>query len=179
MSVVVGYRSRDAVYLASDYQVTSDDGHRDYEAEKIFPGKDYILGVAGDYKIVNLMRHFSFKWPKSADKEKFLVTKLPLMIKEFLSPYKNESGDSEDADSYSILIAYEGGLCEITETFEASLCPIFHAIGTGAPYSFGAYHALSFDFDLDDMRTLELAVGAAIRYNAFCGGGIQIEKMPD
>jgi hypothetical protein len=26
---------------------------------------------------------------------------------------------------------------------------------------------------------LTLAVGAAIRYNAYCGGGVAIEKLPD
>lgn len=177
MSVVIGFRARDGVYMASDYQVTSDDGHKDYEADKIFEINGCLFGVAGDYKIVNLMQHFSFKWGKK-NKAKFLVTEMPLLIKDYLSPYEVSSSDDQ-RDEYSILIAYEGGLCEITDTFEASLYPGFHAIGTGAPYAFGAYHAMNFEFNTDPEEILTLAVGAANRYNAYCGGGHRIEKLPD
>lgn len=178
MSIVAGYRAKDGVYLACDYQVTSDDGHKDYEALKIFEGDSYLMGVAGDYKIVNLMEHFSFKFSKG-DKKKFLITQLPLLIKDYLEPYRHENGKDGEPDEYSILVAYEEGLCEITETYESSFYPVFHAIGSGAPYSFGAYHAMSFEFDTDPETVLTLAVGAAIRYNAYCGGGIAIEKLPD
>jgi ATP-dependent protease HslVU (ClpYQ) peptidase subunit len=176
MSIVIGYRARDGVYFAADYQVTSDDGHREYAAQKIFAGDDYLIGVAGDYKIVNLMEHFSFKWPKG-DKKKFLVTELPLIIRDYLEPYAITG--KEESDEYSILIGYEDGMCEITETFEASFYPVFHAIGTGAPYAFGAYHAMNFEFNTDTEQILTVAVGAANRYNAYCGGGWVIEKLPD
>jgi len=177
VSVVIGHRGKDGVYFAADYQVTSEDGHRDYETQKIFVRDSYMIGVAGDYKILALMEHFSFSWPISGDKKKFLITQLPLMIKEYLEPYRRDS-DKDEGDEYSILIGYEDGMCEITETFEASFFPLFHAIGTGAPYAFGAYHALSFEFDTDIEEILSLAVGAAIRYNAYCGGGVHIEKLP-
>jgi len=178
MSIVVGYRGKEGVFLACDYQVTSDDGHKSYEALKIFQGDGYLLGVAGDYKIVNLIEHFSFKWPKG-DKRKFLITELPLIVKDYLEPYRHDIGKDGEPDEYSILIAYEGGFCEITETYESSLYPEFHAIGTGAPYAFGAFHALNFEFNTDAEQILTIAVQAAIRYNAFCGGGWAIEKLPD
>lgn len=177
MSIVVGMVSAEGTYLASDTQVTSDDGYKDYEAIKIFAGKEYLMGVAGDYKIVNLMEHFSFKWDKG-DKKKFLITQLPLMIKDYLEPYRNDS-DKDDSDEYSVLIAYDEGLCEITERHEASLIPLFHAIGTGAPYAFGAYHVTMMDYGNSSEQILKYCVGAAMRYNAFCGGDVVIEKLPD
>ena len=177
MSVVVGYVGRDAVYISADFQVTSDDGHKDYEAIKVFPRKDYLIGVAGDYKIVNLIEHFEFKLPKKNIK-KFIVTELPLLLKDYLEPYRNEN-DKDGGDEYNVLIACDGGLYEITENFEASSVSFFHAIGSGAPYAFGAYHALLFYEPDDPEEILRLAVGAASRYNAFCGGGFMIEKLPD
>ena len=177
MSIVIGYVASDGVYVAADYQVTSDDGHRDYEANKIFEGDGYLLGVAGDYKIVNLIEHFSFKLPKK-NISKFIVTELPLLIKDYLEPYRNEN-DDDGGDEYSIIVACDRSLYEINENHEASAVPFFHAIGTGAPYAFGAYHAMLFSPQEDPETILTLAVGAAIRYNAYCGGGMAIEKLPD
>ena len=175
MSVVVGYRGRDAVYIAADHQVTSDDGHKDYEANKIFRGPDYLIGVAGDYKIVTLMEYLGFKLP-AKNRDKFIITELPLIIKEYLSPYAQEN-DKEGGDEYEIILACDRGLFQINERHEASPAPFFHAIGTGAPYAFGAYHALMYE-DVSDEELLGVAVNAAIRYNAFCGGGVAIESLP-
>jgi hypothetical protein len=177
MSVVVGYHTRDGLYFAADHKVTSDDGHQEYTDQKIFVGKDYLIGVAGDYKVVNLMEHFSIKWPKG-DKKKFIVTELPIIIREYLEPYRSSSGEGV-GDEYSILVGFDGGIYEVTDTLEASFHPVFHAIGTGAPYAFGAYHASSYEFDTETENVLTLAVGAANRYNAYCGGGVMIEKLPD
>jgi ATP-dependent protease HslVU (ClpYQ) peptidase subunit len=177
MSIVVGYVGRQGTYLAADYQVTSDDGHKDYEANKIFNGGEYLLGVAGDYKIVTLMEYFDFKLP-AKKRDKFIITGLPLLVKEYLSPYAKEN-DKDGGDEYDIIIACKQGLFEINDNHEACPVPFFHAIGTGAPYAFGAYHALKYDDSLHDEEFLDVAVNAAIRYNAFCGGGVAIESLPD
>lgn len=175
MSIVVGYVGRNGTYLASDYQVTSDDGHKEYEADKIFHGKDYLLGVAGDYKIVTLMEYFDFKLP-SKNVDKFIITELPLLVKEYLTPYVNDA-DKDSVDQYDIILACRGRLFNINENHEASRVSFFHAIGTGAPYAFGAYHALQLH-DVHDEELLTDTVNAAIRYNAFCGGGVAIESLP-
>lgn len=176
MSIVVGYVGRDATYIASDYQVTSDDGHKQYEADKIFHGGNYLMGVAGDYKIVTLMEYFDFKLP-SKNINKFIITELPLLIKEYLTPYVKE-GDKDGGDQYEIIFACGRRLFTINENHEASPAPFFYAIGTGAPYAFGAYHALQLH-DVTDEELLADTVNAAIRYNAFCGGGLAIESLPD
>lgn len=177
MSVVVGLKTKTGVYMSSDTQVTDDSGHKSFEADKIFEGKDYLIGVAGDYKIVSLMEHFSFTWKK--DKNKFMVTELPLLVKEYLSPYVTDSNDPESRDEYSILVAHSRGMCEITDTNEAYLVPIFHAIGTGAPYAFGAYYGTAENIELGPEDIVDVAVKAAIRYNAYCGGDINSNYLPD
>jgi ATP-dependent protease HslVU (ClpYQ) peptidase subunit len=177
VSVVVGMVTRTGVYMAADTQVTDDSGHTFYEAEKIFQGKDYLIGVAGDYKIVSLMSGFEFSWKK--DKNKFLVTELPLLIKDYLSAYVTDSSDSEARDQYSIIVAHSKGMCEINENNEAHLIPVFHAIGTGAPYAFGAYYGATENVEFGPKDILEVAVKAAIRYNAYCGGDINMNYLPD
>lgn len=177
MSVVVAMRARSGIYMAADTQVTDDSGHKTYDVNKVFEGKDYLLGVAGDFKIVSLMSYFSFSW--KSDRNKFMVKELPLLIREYLAPYVTDSNDPETRDEYSILVAHKGGICEITDTNEAFIAPIFHTVGSGAPYAFGSYSTSKMWPNFDDEMTVKTCVNAAIQNDAYCGGGVYMSILPD
>jgi ATP-dependent protease HslVU (ClpYQ) peptidase subunit len=136
---VVGYDSR----------VTEEDG-RTYvlpkDAGKVFKSGNFILGVAGDVRAINLMTHVFKAPPCTASTlgvklDKFMTAVfIPELKKCFEEASYSKDGDQES----QIMVLINGTIYEIGEDY--SWCHDttgLYAIGSGADFALGALNALS------------------------------------
>lgn len=133
---VIGYDARVAEALKK-YTLPNN-------ASKCFHVGDYIIGVAGDFRAVNILT-FSFD-PPSAEKmrgvalDRFMQT---TFLPSLRACYEAENYAPKEGDGASLLVVVNGTVYEVGEDYsflrdEKGL----YAIGSGGSYALGALYAL-------------------------------------
>jgi ATP-dependent protease HslVU (ClpYQ) peptidase subunit len=100
-------------------------------------------------------------------------------LKEKYNFVNDQCDDKEtpfaDLDS-SFLIANHNGIFYISSNMSVTKFEKFHAIGSGSDYSLGVLY--SWYNETDDLSLLaKKAIDAAIAFNIYCGGDIQLETI--
>lgn len=76
----------------------------------------------------------------------------------------------------SFLLASPGGLFKISSDLGVTEFQHCHAIGSGAEYALGAFHATA-SASMSDEAVVTAACQAAIAYDTFCGGDIDVHQV--
>jgi len=146
MSTVVAIQGPTWVMVGYDSQVSEDSGRKyvlPKEAGKVSENGEYLFGVAGDLRAVNILAH-GFVPPDPGKKlgeelDQFMSTKFMSALKKCFDV--NFYGKDGEQGS-NILVAVNGTAYEIGGNYDC-IRDIhgFYAVGTGSPYALGALHA--------------------------------------
>ena len=185
MTILVTYKVNDTIYLGSDTQITNG-GQTGYCSGKWIKLKlnetdSCHIGVTGFLKFIDFFK-YGFTVPAFHNDENFeeyLHTKLAPKITEILTqrqiaPVKDSRLDTESI----ILIVYENNVYVLE--YDAAPVKIeddFYATGSGMYYAYGAYHVLWDKDDVDGRQKVVTCLGAACRYDVYCGGAYQIMEI--
>ena len=136
---VIGYDSRVSEEEGRTYILPKDNG-------KVFKNGNYIIGVAGDVRAINLLAHV-FKPPvctintMGVKLDKFMTAVfIPELKKCFEEASYSKDGDHES----QIIVLVNGSVYEIGEDY--SWCHDVvgaYAVGSGSAYALGVLNALS------------------------------------
>lgn len=93
-------------------------------------------------------------------------------------PVEDDASPFADLDS-SFLVANVGGIFHVTGQMSVTRFSRFDAIGSGAPYAIGAFHAL-YDAPLRAEDMARRACAAAVDLDVWCGGELDLVtvKLP-
>ena len=146
MSTVVAIQGPSWVVIGYDSQVSEDSGRTfilPKDAGKVAHNNEYIFGVAGDLRAVNILS-YAFTPPPpgkklGAELDEFMTAKfIPAMKKCFDANFYGKDGEHGS----SILVAVNGVAYEIGGNFDCVRdVSGLYAVGTGSPYALGALYA--------------------------------------
>ena len=156
MTTIIGIQYEGSCLLAADSRTTNEIGrpyHHDKVAKITERGKWLIAG-AGDPQACDIIQHIWIP-PKQEVKDdyKYMVTKVALSIRDCLKKNGYEKDKSDRDGGFVFLIAYNGTIYEIDETFTIYLRDDgLYGIGSGARWAMGALQA-----GADWQKALEIA----------------------
>lgn len=146
MSTVVAIQGPSWVVVGYDSQVSEDSGRKyvlPSDAGKVAENGDYLFGVAGDLRAVNILTH-SFIPPDPGKKlgyelDQFMSTKFMSSLKKSFD--HNFYGKDGEQGS-NIIVVVNGTAYEIGGNYDCIRDIYgFYSVGTGSPYALGALHA--------------------------------------
>lgn len=157
MSTVAAIQGPSWVVVGYDSQVSEDSGRKyvlPSDAGKVVENNEYIFGVAGDLRAVNILSH-AFIPPDpgkklGAELDEFMSTKFVLALKKcFDTNFYGKDGEQGS----NILIAVNGTVYEIGGNYDCVRDVYgYYSVGTGSPYALGALHA-----NIPERLTLKVA----------------------
>lgn len=146
MSTVAAIQGPTWVVVAYDSQVSEDSGRKyvlPKDAGKVAENNEYIFGVAGDLRAVNILSH-AFLPPdpgkkSGAELDEFMSTKFMSSLKKcFDANFYGKDGEQGS----NILVAVNGTAYEVGGNYDCIRDAYgFYSVGTGSPYALGALHA--------------------------------------
>lgn len=185
MTTIVAVQHEDWCMIASDTQTTGYDIASDCEPMgKIAQNGKYLVSAAGLVRGMNLIQHVFVPPtpPRVREKklDKFMVSSfVPALRKTFMqSGYDIKSDGDPASHDNDFIVAVNGTLYFIDEVYglERTKTKVY-CTGTGMKIALGAVEAQDID-DVDDyeeaIEILEKAVKAAIKYDIYSGGKVQI-----
>lgn len=188
MTIVAAIETPEYVYLAADRFIV--DGNRRHQMHdtdsKIFKNGEYTFASAGRLRVNQSLKYAEFSEPDSESNDyqlwRFLSTTLASEIQETLK----ESGVETTRDNErlmtesELLVCVQGRVYAMGEDYSFTRAvPIrnsarasYLAIGSGADYAYGA--AFAVDPLTPDQDVVKLMVDAAIKFDLYCGGEIDM-----
>lgn len=161
--VVVGYDSYVGAEGGRRYTLPNTSG-------KVVENAGYILGVAGDFRAINILAH-SFNPPDAGKKQdveldRFMISRfVPALRKCFIA---NEYGSGTEFGA-TILVAVNGVAYEVGGNYDCLRDQRgLYALGSGSEFALGALSALIGSKDRtvsSAKRHINTAVGIAISYD--------------
>lgn len=183
MTVIAALTHNGNVYMAADTVATME--RRWYDTHKIMrkpvgtTGTHALLAFCGRSAIRNAVDNdlLITAGPTASDPTMDLwAHELACAITDLLTEMRPPLTHDNGTIQGNGLLAYKGRLWSL-ETNVADRCGAFECIGNGDAYALGALYALEANGCLtaDPNRSVRLAVEAASRWDAGCGGPIDIE----
>ena len=167
MTVIVGIRHEDLVYLAADRGLSDDDIITSMSAPKIRQNDKYLIGYADSPGTGQLLHWITLPTPPKRNVEKFMRTTWVNAVRKQL----NDSGvDLKDNAHASFLVGVSGQLFFIdTNDWQVTECE-YMSIGSGASIAMGSLYTTS-TWKSAEKRAIT-AVSAAIELSPSCMGPI-------
>ena len=159
MTTIAAIQGPTWAVIGYDAQVSESDG-RVYilpnNASKCFEIGDYVIGIAGDFRVVNILAHsFTPPSPPPAIGEKldkFMSTRFVASLRQAFD--RNGYGKENKDDGALLIVVANGVIYEIGPNFDVIRDTRgIYAVGSGGNYALGALFAL----DGDGRRTLKRA----------------------
>lgn len=152
--------------------------------EKVFvprTNNKFIVGVAGSYRVMQLLQYNTELFPPDDIIEKFYngIVDMEFMVREFVKNLKKliEKDNNENV-IISILIGYEDKLFKIQSDYGVlEISNGYDAIGSGARTALGAMYILNntqIDLIEDDNYQIKISLEAASTYNTTVGAPFTI-----
>lgn len=186
MSVVVAVAKDDRVAIASDSQVNFGDlvvppaNHQAMKIRRL--GRSY-LAVTGWALYENIFNDFiDPKRPPSLAGERAIYQFFLRLWKALHDRYGFVNDQCEEQHSpfgdlaAAFLIANRTGIFSVASDMSVTRFERYYAIGAGNDFALGALHAL-YDEPYPAEVLAQRAVAAAIAFNPFCGGEIQVHQI--
>jgi ATP-dependent protease HslVU (ClpYQ) peptidase subunit len=184
MSIIVAVRKRGRTTVASDALYLTG-AHKDYaenlaDRSKIRRAGTSWIGMTGWSVYQNIFDHYLSKTRVPALKDAEVIFDFFLKFwKSLRERYPFVKDQREGADSpftdldASFLVANRYGIFDIHGNMTVWQQKNYCAIGSGAPYAYGALHVL-YEEGGGARRIAERAVESAVRFDDGCGGPIEV-----
>lgn len=180
MTVIASIIDNGTIWMASDQQ-SSGWAKLIHECFKVFRNGDFLIGVSGNVRIINLLRH-SFEPPKrhpDVDIEKFMATEFVNAMRLCLqNGGQLENSKGVESAWQEIIVGHQGKIFIVASDF--SVVPLkapWMATGSGDAVALGSLWATS-TLEWTPEQRLENAVQAAIAMDVYCGGRPEIMCLP-
>ena len=156
MTTIIGIQYEGSCLLAADSRTTNEMGrpYHHNKVAKITERGKWLIAGAGDPQACDIIQHIWIP-PKQEVKDdyKYMVTKVALSIRDCLRKNGYEKDKSDKDGGFVFLIAYNGVIYEIDETFTVYLRDDgLYGIGSGSRWAMGALQA-----GADWQKALEIA----------------------
>ena len=184
MSIIVAVKKRGRIAVAADSLYLTG-SHKDYSEDLVGRSKvrrigTSLIGMTGWSVYQNIFDHYLAKQRAPALKNEEAIFNFFLKFWQVLRqryPFvkeQREGADSpfSDLDS-TFLVVNRHGIFDVHGNMTVWKHKDYCAIGSGAPYSFGALNAL-FEQSNRPRELATRAVEAAIRFDDGCGGPIEV-----
>jgi 20S proteasome alpha/beta subunit len=179
MSCIAGLAVDNGVFMAADSMATAGT----LSVEEYSPKIDYIIDEFKEPYLVGCVESIRLNQIVKAHLviEDFDPDPLTHIVKNFVEPLRyclREFGFSAVDGGREVggffLIGYKNKLFSIQGDYQVSEARLgYDAIGCGAPIAIGSlYTSDILRADIGVKRRIELALGATIKYDAYCGGDI-------
>jgi ATP-dependent protease HslVU (ClpYQ) peptidase subunit len=138
MTTIVAAEYEDKAVMIADTLVSADNAtYKDPRMSKITESGQYLIGVAGDVGVCNIINHI-WKPPaptiKDKDLFKFVITKTVPSLRAVL-----DNNSIKPELDFQVLIALKGQVFEIDSDFATTVQDEgLYAIGSGGEYAMGA-----------------------------------------
>ena len=186
MTCIVGWAERNTVWIGADSAGTDWGlGQKIRADEKVFINEEFIFGVSGSYRLLNLLR-YQFHPPEQNEKQEngeYMRVNFINSITNFLEKNKYAKiVDNEIQMDSHFLVGYRGKLYKIENDFqvgEHALC--YNACGCGDDLALGALYVLQDKKTMKPDKKLLWALNAAAEFSAGVKGPFHIlwlEYMP-
>jgi len=165
MSCVIGIVDDGKVFLGADGFATTEEGERrPIIAKKILRNKNYLIGYTGSVRTGQLANEHDFDAPDD-------IRDFSEALREHL--YARGCVATNEMNLHmqpcNFLVGHQGKLYEILMDFQLNeVLGRYTAIGSGAPYAFGALYILN-RTKLQPADIIEQALKAASYYHTTCG----------
>lgn len=146
MTCIIGLQHEGRVYIGGDTLATFGWEAAQLSDGKVFRSGDFIIGVAGDIRFLDLVR-YAFDTPVDPNK----IYDMRYMVRDFVPALRTllkDSGamgknDEKDSAGSHMLVGVCGQLYHITSSFSVTTrTEGFNCIGSGDAYALGAMEAL-------------------------------------
>lgn len=187
MSVVVAVHKNDSIVMAADTLTCFADDEQipqdNSRSVKIVRIGRSIIGGAGWGVYDDIFNDFlADRHPPELGSERAIFQFFLDLWKALHEKYtfvNDQAGNKDspfgDLDS-SFLIVNATGVYRVCSDLSVSRFNQYHAVGSGSPYALGAMQAL-FDTDMDGRQIAERAVRAAMAFNVYCGGAVDVLEV--
>jgi ATP-dependent HslUV protease subunit HslV len=188
MTVAVAVRKGGQIVLAADTQ--NNFGHNrapisNHRTQKILTVGDNHLATSGWGLYANILDDFlARKRPPKLDSERDVFRFFQAFWKALHEQYSlvNDQCQAEEerspfGDLYaSFLLVNGGGIFYVSSDTSVTAFEQYYAVGSGAEFALGALHAL-YDTDLDAETIARRACAAAMAFNVYCGGEVDVCRV--
>jgi len=186
MSIAVAVKKGKTIVLAADSQTTFGStrvpagNHKIAKIRRVGPA---FLATTGWGLYENILDDYlgAKKAPSLADRKSAFAFFLGLW-KELHQKYPFVNDQCDDKNSpfgdldATFLIANRGGILHVASDLSITEFDKYHAIGSGTDFSLGVLYAL-YDQVSDPEKLARKSVEAAMAFNVYCGGQIQVERL--
>ena len=190
MSVVIGFKQKNKVWLACDKQITTGDKKSfltDHHKIVAVPERQGILvGSCGLLRGINLLETNNsyideLAYYKNGIDYHYMVNMFPILLNDLYVMHGMVSKDEPTLNlKNEFIVATPGGLYEVGWDGAVQECGNFAAIGSGAEFAIGCLAKYE-KKDYSDKEVVEMLHHAilAANYNVGCGGGGVIMNTAD
>lgn len=187
MSIVVAIRRNNSLVVAADTLTCYCDDEsmpsENASSEKITRIGWSILGGAGWGVYDDIFSDFlSDRDPPTFDSERSIFSFFLELWKALHDRYTFVNDQASDKDSpfgdldSSFLIANHTGIYRVASDLSVSRFQQYAATGSGSQYALGAIHSL-YHSRMSAREIADAAVRAAMAFNVFCGGDVQLLEI--
>lgn len=180
MTVVVGVSNGSSVFVGGDsFATDSESGQKvELSVPKVFQKDEFFVGYAGSLRFGKAIQ-YSVDFPKvpswavGRDKLDEFVNRVVIpSIRKQLN--EAETDERNERPVFNLLIGVRGHLFEVDSDWAAYQCDSdFVAIGSGGSVAAGSLYSTR-NLDVHPADRVHLALEAASKFNAFCGGKFTI-----
>ncbi|MBT8486320.1 MAG: hypothetical protein HKO59_01485 [Phycisphaerales bacterium] len=187
MSIVVAISKNDRIVIASDSLTSFSDDlcvpAANSATSKIRTLGDALLGASGWAVYDRILDDYlaTAETPRLDDESAIFAFFLDLWkALHDRYPFVNDQAGSRetpfgDLDS-TFLIAAPRGIYKVSNDMDVCRFRQYYAIGSGAPYAFGALHTL-YETELPPDEIARRAVATANAFDPYCGGQIVVREV--
>jgi ATP-dependent protease HslVU (ClpYQ) peptidase subunit len=174
VTTIVGVCKNGNVTLGADSQITTDSTRvNSLVMEKITKNNGYLIAGSGDASACDILQHiFIPPIPTVTERKnlyKFMITKFVPAMKEALEENDYKSDPSDKESGFSMLIAFDGELFDISDDFSVLVSDDgIYGVGIGAKWAMGALHAGA---------SVQEALEVAAKKDIYTSGPFQIVKQ--
>lgn len=188
MTIAVAVRKGREIVVAADTQNNfgsaraTPDNHRPH---KIMPVGEALIATSGWALYANILEDYvgRSRRPPALGTERDVFRFFQQFwhaLKETYSLvneqcHKDDDSPFGDLDA-SFLVVTRGGIFFVSSDTSVTPFEKYHAVGSGTDYALGALHAL-YDEVQDPEVLARRACEAAIAFNIYCGGEIDVKRM--
>lgn len=189
MTIAVAVRKGGETVIAADTQ--NNFGHNrvptgNHRTQKILTVGDTRVATSGWGVYANILDDFLHRRrPPRLGSEREVFRFFQAFWKALREHYSlvNDQCQAEEERSpfgdldASFLLVNGGGIFFVSSDTSVTVFEQYYAVGSGAEFALGALHAL-YDSDLDAETLARRACAAAMAFNLFCGGEIDVCRVP-
>jgi len=168
MTCIVGFKQKGKVYIGGDSAGVADYNLVIRADEKVFANGEMIYGFTSSFRMGQILR-YGLDVPKQSKNQndmRFMCTTFidaaigALEDKGFA---KNVSGEKEGGD---FMVGYKGELYRIYSDFQVELLhDNYNAVGCGANFALGAFHAF-LEYEATPDERIHMALDAATHHSS-------------